>query len=216
MENHQNFNHSEEKDKEFDIEIDEEIDEDSLKFITVDGEFKNNKVILSNSATSQSLYEKNYFGTLLQDNSLELEILEALLLIERSRIIIFDENKKEMSAEQILSRTVKEDPRIWIKYLVYRDLRQRGYIVRLGYGQGIDFRVYPRGSTRAEAVAKFFIYILDEGNSIQLQNLSLMTEQTLNARKKLIIVTIDRLGDPTYYHLEQSKLPENSKKENFW
>ena len=150
------------------------------------------------------------------DGSLELDILEALLLIERSRIQIFNENKEEMTAEQILSIVVEEDSRIWVKYLVYRDLRQRGYMVRLGYGDGIDFRVYPRGSTRSEAVAKYFIYILDEGNSIQLQNLDQITKQTLNARKKLIIVTLDRLGDPTYYHLEQTKLPENSKKEDFW
>ncbi len=191
-------------------------EEESLKFETIDGIFRNNKIEISKSPTAQSLYEKNYFGTSLPDGSLELDVLEALLLIERSRIIIFDNNKKEMTAEQILSIVVEEDPRIWVKYLVYRDLRQRGYMVRLGYGEGIDFRVYPRGSTRSEAIAKYFIFILDEGNSVQLQNLDQITQQTLHARKKLIIVTLDRLGDPTYYHLEQTKLPENSKKNDFW
>ncbi len=208
MENHKESNSSKELEKNSEDEI--------LKIEIIDGIFKNNKIEISNSPTAQSLYGKNYFGTLLPNNSLELDVLEALLLIERSRINIFDENKKEMTAEQILSIVVEEDPRIWVKYLVYRDLRQRGYMVRLGYGEGIDFRVYPRGSTRSEAIAKYFIYILDEGNSVQLQNLDQITQQTLNARKKLIIVTLDRLGDPTYYHLEQTKLPENSKKENFW
>ena len=208
MENHKESNSSKELEKNSEDEI--------LKIEIIDGIFKNNKIEILNSPTAQSLYEKNYFGTLLPNNSLELDVLEALLLIERSRIKIFDENKKEMTAEQILSIIVEEDPRIWVKYLVYRDLRQRGYMVRLGYGEGIDFRVYPRGSTRSEAIAKYFIFILDEGNSVQLQNLDQITQQTLNARKKLIIVTLDRLGDPTYYHLEQTKLPENSKKENFW
>ena len=208
MENHKDSNSSKELEKNSEDEI--------LKIEIIDGIFKNNKIEILNSPTAQSLYEKNYFGTLLPDNSLELDVLEALLLIERSRIRIFNETKEEMTAEQILSIVVDEDPRIWVKYLVYRDLRQRGYMVRLGYGDGIDFRVYPRGSTRSEAIAKYFIYILDEGNSIQLQNLDQITKQTLNARKKLIIVTLDRLGDPTYYHLEQTKLPENSKKEDFW
>lgn len=208
LENHKEFNSSNELEKNSEDEI--------LKIDIIDGIFKNNKIKILNSPTAQSLYEKNYFGTLLPNNSLELDVLEALLLIERSRINIFDENKKEMTAEQILSIVVEEDPRIWVKYLVYRDLRQRGYMVRLGYGEGIDFRVYPRGSTRTEAIAKYFIYILDEGNSVQLQNLDQITQQTLNARKKLIIVTLDRLGDPTYYHLEQTKLPKNSKKEDFW
>lgn len=207
-----------EKRKENDLSEDiENIDEEkNLKFESVDGIFKINKILVQKSPTAQSLYEKNYFGTLLDDNSLELNILEALLLIERSRINIFDENNNEMTAEQILSIASEEDPRIWVKYLVYRDLRQRGYMVRLGYGDGIDFRVYPRGSSKSEAIAKYFIFILDEGSSIQLQNLDQITQQTLNARKKLIIVTLDRLGDPTYYHLEQTKLPENSKKGDFW
>jgi len=208
LENHKESTSSEELEKNNEDEI--------LKYEIINGIFKNNKIQISFSPTVQTLYEKNYFGTLLPDGSLELDILEALLLIERSRIQIFNENKEEMTAEQILSIVVEEDSRIWVKYLVYRDLRQRGYMVRLGYGDGIDFRVYPRGSTRSEAVAKYFIYILDEGNSIQLQNLDQITKQTLNARKKLIIVTLDRLGDPTYYHLEQTKLPENSKKEDFW
>jgi len=197
-------------------ELEKNNEDEILKYEIVDGIFKNNKIQISSSPTVQTLYEKNYFGTLMPDGSLELDVLEALLLIERSRIKILDENNLEMTAEQILSIIVEEDARIWIKYLVYRDLRQRGYMVRLGYGDGIDFRVYPRGSTRSEAIAKYFIYILDEGNSIQLQNLDQITKQTLNARKKLIIVTLDRLGDPTYYHLEQTKLPENSKKEGFW
>ena len=208
MENHKESTSSEELEKNDEDEI--------LKYEIVDGIFRDNKIQISFSPTVQTLYEKNYFGTLMPDGSLELDVLEALLLIERSRIQIFNENKEEMTAEQILSIVVEEDSRIWVKYLVYRDLRQRGYMVRLGYGDGIDFRVYPRGSTRSEAVAKYFIYILDEGNSIQLQNLDQITKQTLNARKKLIIVTLDRLGDPTYYHLEQTKLPENSKKEDFW
>ena len=208
MENHRESTSSKELEKNEEDEI--------SKYEIVEGIFRNNKIQISFSPTAQSLYEKNYFGSLMPDGSLELDVLEALLLTERSRIKILDENNLEMTAEQILSIIVEKDARIWVKYLVYRDLRQRGYMVRLGYGDGIDFRVYPRGSTRSEAIAKYFIYILDEGNSIQLQNLDQITKQTLNARKKLIIVTLDRLGDPTYYHLEQTKLPENFKKEDFW
>ncbi len=83
-----------EKRKENDLSEDiENIDEEkNLKFESVDGIFKINKILVQKSPTAQSLYEKNYFGTLLDDNSLELNILEALLLIERSRINIFDEN----------------------------------------------------------------------------------------------------------------------------
>ena len=96
MENHKESTSSGELEKNDEDEI--------LKYEIVDGIFKNNKVQISFSPTVQTLYEKNYFGTLLPDGSLELDVLETLLLIERSRIKIFNENNQEMTAEQILRR----------------------------------------------------------------------------------------------------------------
>ena len=90
MENHKESTSSEELEKNNEDEI--------LKYEIINGIFKNNKIQISFSPTVQTLYEKNYFGTLLPDGSLELDILEALLLIERSRIQIFNENKEEMTA----------------------------------------------------------------------------------------------------------------------
>ena len=107
MENHKESTSSEEPEKNDEDEI--------LKYEIVNGIFKNNKIQISFSPTVQTLYEKNYFGTLMPDGSLELDILEALLLIERSRIQIFNENKEEMTAEQILSIVVEEDSRIWVR-----------------------------------------------------------------------------------------------------
>ena len=129
---------------------------------------------------------------------------------------MFSEKDQQINAEQILALSSKNDDKIWVKYLVYRDIRQRGYIVRSGYGDGIDFRVYPRGSSRTEGIAKYFIFILDEENPVHLQKLDKITQQTLNARKNLILAIVDRLGEPTYYQLEQFQLKDNTKKEKFW
>ncbi|UYP44374.1 hypothetical protein NEF87_000659 [Candidatus Lokiarchaeum ossiferum] len=195
---------------------DNHTEEDPSEIIIVEGKFNDKKVILPFSLTSQQLFDKNYFGTQLPDKQLELEIVEALLLIERSRLKVFNVQNQEMTAEQILALYSKHDEKIWVKYLVYRDIRQRGYIVRTGYGEGIDFRVYPRGSSRTVGVAKYFIFILDEENPVHLQKLDKITQQTLNSRKELILAIVDRLGDPTYYQLEQFQLKENTKKEKFW
>ncbi len=186
------------------------------EIIVVEGTYKNGKIVLPFSPTSQLLFDKNYFGTQLPEKQLELEIVEALLLIERSRLKVFDPENQELNAEQILAHYSKQDEKIWVKYLVYRDIRQRGYIVRTGYGDGIDFRIYPRGSSRTEGIAKYFIFILDEANPVHLQKLDKITQQTLNARKQLILAIVDRLGEPTYYQLEQFQLKENTKKDKFW
>ena len=84
-------------------------------------------------------------GTMTAQNTLELEILEALLLLERKRFRLYTEDQATITFEDLLSITAGKDERIWTKYLIYRDLRQRGYVVRMGFGNGIDFRVFPRG-----------------------------------------------------------------------
>jgi len=189
-------------------------EEKKIDFIVVDGTYSEGKIVLHDSPTSLQLFDKNYFGNFTEKNGtklLELDIIEGLLLLERSRLRIFNEAGAEITAEYILRQTAKIDERIWVKYLVYRDLRQRGYIVRMGYGDQIDFRVFPRGSSQKSGIAKYFIYILEEGHRIHLQNLDKITAQTLTARKQLSLAIVDRLGDITYYLLEQLQFQPNKK-----
>jgi tRNA-intron endonuclease len=200
-----------------DYDLEEIEDKDTIDGISqVDGIFRNGKIYVNSGASAQSVHDKSYIGTLMADKSLELEIIEALLLIERNRIIISDEMGHQINRESLFTYAAQTDEKIWVKYLIYRDLRQRGYIVRLGYGDGIDFRVYPRGSARDENVAKYFICILAEGDPVSLDVLDRNTKQTLQARKELILAIVDRLGSPTYYELEQFKLQMNDKLNTTW
>ncbi len=178
--------------------------------------FRNGNISIEDETALSEFYNKSYIGTKLVTNALELEIEEALLLLERDRIKIFDSNQSEINAEQLLALQPSNKDRIWLKYLVYRDLRQRGYIVRRGYGEGIDFRLFSRGASPQGDVAKFFIYILYEANPIRLTKLNRITQQALSARKNLVLAVVDRLGEPTYYTLDQFNLPVNEKKQKFW
>ena len=109
----------------------------------VEGVLIDNNVIVSGEKATAT-YEAGFYGSILEEEKLGLEIVEALLLIERKRLKVFDEKKQELDFQNILKDTLEVDPKIWTKYFVYRDLRSRGYIVRLGYGGGVDFRVNRR------------------------------------------------------------------------
>jgi tRNA-intron endonuclease len=191
-------------------------EESKEPLVTIDAIFKNSKVYVNDILASRNLFEKAYFGTKLPDNSFEFDILEAILLLERKRIQIFTETHQIMTQEELFKVGASQDEKIWVKYVIYRDLRTRGYIVRSGYGDGIDFRVYPRGASREEDIAKYFIFILAEGDPIRLDILDRITKQTVQARKELILAIVDRLGDPTYYELEQFKLQMNDKLQAKW
>jgi tRNA-intron endonuclease len=184
--------------------------------IVVDGIFANGKTIIADPNAIPNLYEKSYFGSKTADNKLEIDTMETLMLLERKRIRVFNENQQEITFETVVSQASASDERFWTKYLIYRDLRQRGYIVRMGFGDGIDFRVFPRGAAHQEEIAKYFICILAEGDPVQLETLDRMTRQTITARKELLLAIIDRLGDPTYYKLEQFKLTPNDSVKGKW
>ena len=178
--------------------------------------FENQKVIIKDSAALSEFYERSYIGTKLDSNFLQLEIEEALLLLERDRIILFDNISEKMSIEQLLGNVDDASKKIWLKFLVYRDLRQRGYVVRRSTGDDIDFRLFPRGASRKENIAKHLIYILNEADPIRLPKLDRITSQAVTARKNLLLAVVDRLGEPTYYSLEQFNLTLNEKKDQLW
>ena len=86
------------------------------------------------------------------------------------------------------------------------DLRKRGYIVRMGYGDGIEFRVYKRGADFEKDSAQFLIFPVFEGDPIELRYLDKISRVALSSRKDLIVATVDRLSKPIYYSVKKFQL----------
>ena len=57
---------------------------------------------------------------------------------------------------------LKRDASVFTKFIIYRDLRTRGYIAKEGFGFGNDFRVYERGEYFKKP-AKYVIFGINEG-----------------------------------------------------
>ncbi|RLI07008.1 tRNA-intron lyase, partial [Candidatus Bathyarchaeota archaeon] len=81
-----------------------------------------------------------------QDGSLVLEPWEALYLVEKGRIeVSHPATGRPLSFQELLDLLSQADGWLWARYLIYRDLRERGYVVKGGFGLGLDFRLYDRG-----------------------------------------------------------------------
>jgi len=52
--------------------------------------------------------------------------------------------------EELMKFASKTDKKFYSKLIVYRDLRERGFVVKTGYKFGFDLRVYPRGKKPGE------------------------------------------------------------------
>ncbi|MFX0031075.1 MAG: tRNA-intron lyase [Candidatus Hodarchaeota archaeon] len=174
---------------------------------------KEDKVYIFDEKAIDEFYNNSYIGTLEEkdtgEQSLILEPIEVLLLCERNRLLLWKDNNKTnqmYSFEDLLIEFTQYDPRLWQKYIIYMDLRKRGYIVRAGYGDGIDFRVYKRGADINTDAAKYLIYPVFEGYPIELKDLDKMSRVAMSSRKALIVATVDRLSKPIYYSVNKFEI----------
>ena len=187
--------------------------EKSDEKIQVEGAIEKDKVVISDSEGIEEFYKNSYIGNIEKNGKgreiLMLDSVEVLLLSERHRILIWednDKNKKQYDFEDLLTYFTQFDERLWHKYIIYMDLRKRGYIVRTGYGNGIEFRVYKRGADYEKDSAKYLIFPVFEGNPIELKDLDKMSRVAMSSRKELIVATVERLSKPIYYNVKNFQI----------
>ncbi|TFF95938.1 MAG: tRNA-intron lyase [Promethearchaeota archaeon] len=178
-----------------------------------EGIIRGNKVLVNSEEAIEEFYEGSYIGTLEQNSNAQrvllLDPLEVLLLSERRRIILRKNNKKTeegLEFEELISYFSQYDDNVWQKYIIYMDLRKRGYIVRKGYGEGVDFLVYPRGANFQDDTARYLIFPVFEGTPVELRDLDKMSRVAMSSRKDLIIATVDRLSKPIYYSVNKFQI----------
>ncbi len=181
------------------------VEEEILEEEPADTIFTNGKGYVAKDEADR-IFQHGFYGTRIDDGRLELEPIEVLHLMERKRISVKTTSGDPIGSKDIVNGLLETDPDLWIKYLVFRDLRSRGYAVRQGFGGGIGFRVYARGERPGAATATQLIYILREGESISLDDLDMVTETASAARKKLVFGLVDQNGEVNYYSVAQAIL----------
>ena len=156
------------------------------------------------------IYENGYFGYWGIDDLLYLAPEEIMILHDRGRIEVKSKQTKEdIPSEELVSYFTSHNRNFWSRYLVYKDLRNRGYVVSIGTRITAPFRIYSRGTKPGESVSKTVIYPLPEGEEIDLDLLDQIVKQAKIDRKNLLLSVIDRLGDVTYYQASQLELEFN-------
>ncbi|MGZ4857901.1 MAG: tRNA-intron lyase [Methanobacteriaceae archaeon] len=148
-----------------------------------------------------ALNDKSYYGKMHQDE-LQLSLLEAILLQEKEKIKLFN-NGKQMSLEDMIG--LIRDKGLFNKYLVFRDLRNRGYIVKTGFKYGSEFRLYERGKSPGDGHSDYLIKVLTENQQISISDFSSYVRVAHGVKKKLLMAVVDDEKDITYYNVEWTK-----------
>ncbi|MEM0219356.1 MAG: tRNA-intron lyase [Thermoproteota archaeon] len=163
------------------------------------GILKGNTLIVDEPQAIEWLKSRGYGSGEVQRS---LKFHEALYLLEQNKLEVIDRKNKTLSFDELLRRAEKYDNKVLYKYLIYRDLRNRGYIVVDGYGLGIDFNVYERGGFPNDT-PKILVFGLCEGVSISFEELIKVLKVAQANRKMLVLTVIDRRNEVVYYTISR-------------
>lgn len=155
--------------------------------------------ISSNSREAFSLYQKSTFGEPVGEK-IRYSFSEALFLLEKKKIdVIFQ--KKKISYRELLRKLHRKDKRIQAKYSVFKNLRNRGYVVKTALKFGADFRVYPKGSKPSKGHAKWIVFTDHESKNLNWREFSAKNRIAHSTKKKLLLAIVDEEDDVSYYEV---------------
>ena len=174
----------------------------------VHGEMKSDQTCISDKKMIHELEQKGYGE--MEKEQLFLKSFETLYLLYSKKLIL-KKGKKQIDFDFFMNICHKTNSDVLTQFLIYRDLRNRGYVVKDGFGFGSDFRVYERGHF-GEKGAKFLIFGLIEGQQEKMGALQKKIQDITQMGKEPIIAVIERRGEVIYYKINKLNFYENKSR----
>ncbi|MEK6930977.1 MAG: tRNA-intron lyase, partial [Thermoproteota archaeon] len=113
-----------------------------------------------------------------------LDLIEGLYLLENKKITIYKLNQK-ISVEEMTELCKKEYHDFDKKYLVYKNFRDKGYVINPGIKFGCDFAVYEKGPGIDHA--PFLIQVYNRSDYITSTGIVLAGRLATTVRKQFIL-----------------------------
>ena len=162
------------------------------------------EIISSNSSEAHSLYQKSTFGEP-KANKIQYTLSEALFLVEKGKLKILDSRNKTIPEKELQKKLQKIDKKLNLKYVVFKDLREKGYVVKTALKFGADFRVYDKNKRPGKEHAKWIVFVEHETKKTSWHEFSAKNRVAHSTKKNLLIAIIDEESDITYYEVSWKK-----------
>ena len=159
------------------------------------------RIITENSDSARELYNQGRYGSTLDDGRVQLSLLESLYLIDKKKLVVYDSKNKIVHFDVILKKAQKGEENIWAKFCVYKDIRNRGYIIKTALKFGADFRIYDRGVKPGEDHARWVVFPVNENSSLTWHEFSAKNRVAHSTKKRLLIGCVDVENDVTYWEV---------------
>ena len=157
------------------------------------GDLIENRIVVWDIKDSQNLFKHGYFGKPIGipkpktdeiNVPLILDLIEGCYLQEISKIQIYKNNKKT-SLSEIIKICKKEYHNFDKKFQVYKDFREKGYVINPGIKFGCDFAVYQRGPGIDHA--PYVVQVYNKSDVITSTGVVLAGRLSTSVRKQFIL-----------------------------
>lgn len=149
----------------------------------------------------QALYDQGGYGRR-NGNALLFAPHEALYLVQRGKIVV------EGYDFDALLAVFGQQPNLVRSYLVYRDIRERGYAIQTGPH---DFRIFRRGQRPGKGESLYLVRVVSERDPIRFQDLIQEVTTAHNLRKLYVLAVVDDEDEITYYEVKLQQLSLRSQ-----
>ncbi|MDD3178027.1 MAG: tRNA-intron lyase [Candidatus ainarchaeum sp.] len=163
----------------------------------MENKIENNFCEIKNNNLKSQLIQKNY--GIKEDNLiLKLDLFETMYLFEKNKIKI----KNISNISELEKYCLKKIKNFKDKYLVFKDFRNNGYIIKDGLKFGFDFKIYENEKSKKHNHTK---YVVDVKRSHKDQMSKIIKSERLanSIKTKYIVAIIDLENKITKIKIER-------------
>ncbi len=172
------------------------------------GELIENRIVVWDLKDSQKLFTQGYYGKPIGISKpkvdeinapLILDLIEGFYLLQKSKIRIL-KKKNKVTETEMLQICRKEYLNFDKKFQVYKNFRDKGYIVNPGIKFGCDFAVYQKGPGIDHA--PYLVQVYNTSDIITSTGVVLAGRLATTVRKQFILAIPHGKDDVNYLALD--------------
>jgi len=168
----------------------------------IKGELVENRIVIWDLEQSRNLFKEGFYGKPLGvpkpkgtdfNAPLILDLIEGYYLTKNDKLTIYQKNERNLISEKRMNTICKNEYADFDnKYLVFRELRDTGYVVTPGIKFGCDFAIYEHGPGIDHA--PYLVQVVKPDDMLTATAIILAGRLATTVRKQFILA-ISRLRD---------------------
>ncbi len=174
--------------------------------MAIKGTLLGNRIVIWDIDDSRTLYGSGYYGKPIGvpkpkgiefDAPLVLDLIEGCYLVEKGKLKVSRSDGKPVSQSEIKKICKKQYVDFDAKYLVFLDLRGKGYVVTPGIKFGCDFAIYERGPGIDHA--PYLVQVFRATDELTATGLVLAGRLATTVKKQFILAILKMGGKSVDY-----------------